>query len=103
VAEQPDDRQEQRVGERVVQYRRDRSARPWTSPSTARPSFRHELRRRSSVTRCSRQRRVRLDVPPRFGDPDEAGRAGSLVAPMPGAVLRVLVGSASTWSPGRRC
>ncbi len=34
---------------------------------------------------------VRLDVPPRFVDPDEAGRAGSLVAPMPGAVLRVLV------------
>ena len=35
--------------------------------------------------------RLGLDVPPRFVDPDEAGRAGSLVAPMPGAVLRVLV------------
>ena len=34
---------------------------------------------------------VRLDVAPRYVSPDEAGRAGSLVAPMPGAVLRVLV------------
>jgi propionyl-CoA carboxylase alpha chain len=32
-----------------------------------------------------------LEVPPRFAPPDDAGRMGSLVAPMPGAVLRVLV------------
>jgi len=32
-----------------------------------------------------------LDVPPRFVDPDDAGRAGSTVAPMPGKVIRVLV------------
>jgi propionyl-CoA carboxylase alpha chain len=30
-------------------------------------------------------------VPPRFVDPDDAGRAGSTVAPMPGKVIRVLV------------
>ncbi|MFZ4812777.1 MAG: biotin carboxylase N-terminal domain-containing protein, partial [Ilumatobacteraceae bacterium] len=35
--------------------------------------------------------RVVFDVPPRFTAPDDAGRAGSLVAPMPGAVLRILV------------
>ncbi len=35
--------------------------------------------------------RHRLSVPPRFPLPDEAGRAGSLVAPMPGTVLRLLV------------
>ena len=32
-----------------------------------------------------------LPVPPRFVDPDDAGRAGSTVAPMPGKVIRVLV------------
>jgi propionyl-CoA carboxylase alpha chain len=32
-----------------------------------------------------------LPVTPRFSPPDEAGRAGSLVAPMPGSVLRILV------------
>ena len=35
-------------------------------------------------------RRV-LTLHPRFTPPDDAGRAGSLVAPMPGSVLRVLV------------
>jgi propionyl-CoA carboxylase alpha chain len=35
--------------------------------------------------------RHRFVVPPRFPLPDEAGRAGSLVAPMPGTVLRLLV------------
>jgi propionyl-CoA carboxylase alpha chain len=35
--------------------------------------------------------RAVVHVAPRFVSPDEAGRAGSLVAPMPGAVLRVLV------------
>ena len=35
--------------------------------------------------------RHRLTAPPRFPLPDEAGRAGSLVAPMPGTVLRLLV------------
>jgi propionyl-CoA carboxylase alpha chain len=35
--------------------------------------------------------RYRFAVPPRFPLPDDAGRAGSLVAPMPGSVLRILV------------
>jgi acetyl/propionyl-CoA carboxylase alpha subunit len=34
----------------------------------------------------------RFPVAPRYTPPDEAGRAGSTVAPMPGSILRVLVG-----------
>ncbi len=34
----------------------------------------------------------RFPVPPRYAPPDDAGRAGSTVAPMPGSILRVLVG-----------
>ena len=33
----------------------------------------------------------RFVVPPRYSPPDDAGRAGSTVAPMPGSILRVLV------------
>jgi acetyl/propionyl-CoA carboxylase alpha subunit len=33
----------------------------------------------------------RFAVPPRFPLPDDAGRSGSLVAPMPGSVVRILV------------
>ena len=33
----------------------------------------------------------RFPVPPRYAPPDDAGRAGSTVAPMPGSILRVLV------------
>ena len=42
-----------------------------------------------------------LEVPPRFSAPDEAGRAGSLVAPMPGAVLRILVAEGDVVAPGQ--
>ncbi len=42
-----------------------------------------------------------LDVPPRFTPPDDAGRAGSLVAPMPGAVLRILVAVGDEVVPGQ--
>jgi propionyl-CoA carboxylase alpha chain len=45
--------------------------------------------------------RIVLTVPPRFTPPDEAGRAGSLVAPMPGNVLRVLVEVGDTVQPGQ--
>jgi propionyl-CoA carboxylase alpha chain len=31
----------------------------------------------------------RFQVPPRYASPDDAGRAGSTVAPMPGSILRV--------------
>jgi propionyl-CoA carboxylase alpha chain len=34
----------------------------------------------------------RFHVPPRYAPPDDAGRAGSTVAPMPGSILRVVVG-----------
>ncbi len=33
----------------------------------------------------------RFQIPPRFTPPDDAGRAGSTTAPMPGSILRVLV------------
>ena len=33
----------------------------------------------------------RFLVPPRYAPPDDAGRAGSTVAPMPGSILRVVV------------
>ena len=33
----------------------------------------------------------RFAVPPRYAPPDDAGRAGSSVAPMPGSILRVIV------------
>ena len=45
--------------------------------------------------------RVSFEVPPRFTLPDEAGRAGSLVAPMPGSVLRVLVSVGDEVTPGQ--
>ena len=34
----------------------------------------------------------RFHVPPRYAPPDDAGRAGSTMAPMPGSILRVDVG-----------
>ncbi len=45
--------------------------------------------------------RVALDLPPRFTAPDEAGRSGSLVAPMPGAVVRVLVAAGDEVAAGQ--
>jgi propionyl-CoA carboxylase alpha chain len=45
--------------------------------------------------------RASLDVPPRFSPPDDAGRAGSLVAPMPGAVLRILVAAGDVVAAGQ--
>ena len=43
----------------------------------------------------------RFAITPRFPLPDEAGRAGSLVAPMPGSVLRVLVAAGDTVVAGQ--
>jgi acetyl/propionyl-CoA carboxylase alpha subunit len=43
----------------------------------------------------------RFSIPPRFPLPDEAGRAGSLVAPMPGSVLRLLVAVGDTVAAGQ--
>jgi propionyl-CoA carboxylase alpha chain len=43
----------------------------------------------------------RFSIPPRFPLPDEAGRAGSLVAPMPGSVLRLLVAVGDSVAAGQ--
>jgi propionyl-CoA carboxylase alpha chain len=42
-----------------------------------------------------------LSVPPRFVDPDDAGRAGSTVAPMPGKVIRLLVSAGDLVTAGQ--
>ena len=42
-----------------------------------------------------------LAVPPRFTDPDDAGRAGSTIAPMPGKVVRMLVQLGDTVAAGQ--
>ena len=42
-----------------------------------------------------------IEIPPRFSTPDDAGRAGSLVAPMPGSVLRILVAEGDEVVPGQ--
>ena len=44
---------------------------------------------------------VVVAIRPRFTPPDDAGRAGSLVAPMPGSVLRVLVAVGDQVSAGQ--
>ncbi len=46
---------------------------------------------RDTVSVFVQHGRFAFDVPPRFESPDDAGRAGSTVAPMPGKVVRVLV------------
>ncbi|MCU1501167.1 MAG: accA [Ilumatobacteraceae bacterium] len=43
----------------------------------------------------------RFAIPPRYEPPDEAGRAGSLVAPMPGSVLRVFVAAGDPVTAGQ--
>jgi len=45
--------------------------------------------------------RFRFGVPPRFVSPDDAGRAGSTVAPMPGKVVRLLVAAGDTVVAGQ--
>lgn len=45
--------------------------------------------------------RFALAVPPRFTAPDETGRAGSTVAPMPGKVVRVMVAPGDTVTAGQ--
>jgi propionyl-CoA carboxylase alpha chain len=43
----------------------------------------------------------RFAVPPRYAPPDDAGRAGSTVAPMPGSILRVLIAVGDTVAAGQ--
>ncbi len=96
----PTQPQEQRVGEHVVRYGRDRSGRPVdvtvdgdaTEPARTTTTIVDDHRPTGTITTAyAANGALRLEVPPRFVSPDEAGRAGSLVAPMPGGVLRVLV------------
>ena len=65
--------------------------------------------RRAYTTRVSAER-VDVDGPeggwsfarrPRFSLPDEAGLAGSLVAPMPGAIIRITAPSGTVVQPGQ--
>jgi propionyl-CoA carboxylase alpha chain len=67
------------------------------------------VRRRADVTVSGDRRTVDVDSPlgassyavvPRFTDPSETVAAGSLVAPMPGAVVRVLVEAGVTVATG---
>jgi propionyl-CoA carboxylase alpha chain len=67
------------VDDRVVDAQRV------TDLACSRPPIVHDERVYLHGGRCV------FEVVPRFVPPDEAGRAGSLVAPMPGAVLRVMV------------
>ena len=43
----------------------------------------------------------RFTMPPRYTPPDEAGRAGSTTAPMPGSILRVMVAVGDTVAAGQ--
>ncbi|MEO8267804.1 MAG: biotin/lipoyl-containing protein, partial [Ilumatobacteraceae bacterium] len=45
--------------------------------------------------------RYRFVVPPRYSPPDDAGRAGSTIAPMPGLILRILVGVGDVVAAGQ--
>ena len=45
--------------------------------------------------------RFTFSVPPRFVSPDDAGRAGSTLAPMPGKVVRLLVAAGETVVAGQ--
>jgi len=84
--------QQQRVGGHVVRFGRDRTGRAVDvlvddEAVTPAPGEAFIVDDHVYVARGA----VRLHIPPRYEAPDEAGRAGSLVAPMPGNVLRLLV------------
>jgi propionyl-CoA carboxylase alpha chain len=96
----PTQPQEQRVGEHVVRFGRDRAGAAIdvtvddeaVVPARTTCVIVDDERPTGTITTVhAANGTVRLDVPPRDVSPDEAGRAGSLIAPMPGAVLRVLV------------
>ena len=96
----PTQPQEQRVGDHTVTFGRDRTGAAVdvavdgepTVPARTATAIVDEERPTGTVTTVyAANGSLRLDVPPRYVSPDEAGRAGSLVAPMPGSVLRMLV------------
>ncbi|MEY4175417.1 MAG: hypothetical protein RI900_2582 [Actinomycetota bacterium] len=102
----PSQHQVQRVGEHEVTYRFDRTDR-LAALSVDGESIEldditldrlHRLRTLVVADHGQPPSTVHVDggrhtfvVPPRFVAPDEAGRAGSTVAPMPGKVVRVVV------------
>ena len=104
----PSQPQQVRVGAHDVRYCRDRSgevveasvdgvavAAAWL------PALRFiETEIDGDVVFVSRGR-YRFVVPPRYSPPDDAGRAGSTVAPMPGSILRVLVGVGDAVAAGQ--
>jgi propionyl-CoA carboxylase alpha chain len=96
----PSQLQTQAVGEHVVAYRYDRADRlealQVDGDDIALDAL--TLDRLARIDTCivdqtvfADHGRVSLVVPPRFVAPDDAGRAGSTVAPMPGKVVRLLV------------
>ena len=106
----PSRRHSQAVGEHVVQYAFDRSNR---LVSLAVDGAEIEL---DTFTRDSLARiptavvgdavyvaggRFTFTVPPRFMSPDDAGRAGSTVAPMPGRVVALFVAAGDTVVAGQ--
>jgi propionyl-CoA carboxylase alpha chain len=106
----PTQPQEQRVGDHVVQYRRDRSGaavdvtvdgEPVVPAGTSTTIVDEDRPSGFTTTVFAANGAVRLEVPPRYVSPDEAGRAGSLVAPMPGSVLLVLVSVGDHVVPGQ--
>ncbi|HTH07426.1 MAG TPA: biotin/lipoyl-containing protein, partial [Ilumatobacteraceae bacterium] len=95
----------QPIGDHVVEYRFDRGDRlealavdgdPIELDDAARDALaRIDATVHSDATHGDkvhvRRGMFALVVPPRFVSPDEAGRAGTTVAPMPGKVVRLLV------------
>ena len=94
----PSQLQQVRVGAHDVRYRRDRSgavAEAFVDGVAVTEAWLGaldfiETEIDGDVVFVSRGQ-YRFVVPPRFSPPDDAGRAGSTVAPMPGSILRVLV------------
>ena len=96
--------------EHVVQYRFDRAdvlqELVVDGEAVALDAFtRDELARTRAVLHDStvyvHGGRFAFAVPPRFVSPDDAGRAGSTLAPMPGKVVRLLVAAGDTVTAGQ--
>jgi propionyl-CoA carboxylase alpha chain len=94
----PSQLQHVRVGTHDVRYRQDRAGSVFEAfvdgvaiTDAWLPALRFiETEIEGDVVFVSRGQ-YRFAVPARYAPPDDAGRAGSTVAPMPGAILRVLV------------
>ena len=96
----PSQPQTELIGHHVVQYTFDR-ANQLTTLTVDGGSINLDVRMRDTITHIPTAvvdttvyvagGRYAFEVPPRFVSPDDAGRAGSTVAPMPGRVINVLV------------